>query len=569
MRKYISPHYLLSGLLGMLALVLSVSCDDTDVVRRVDPQIEVQADLFTGPAASRQVLPLHSTYPWFAEASASWIKLQRYRGQALLPDSIVTEIDENPNMEPREGWIEIRLMDQMSTRIVVKQNGRGSLITLQKKIIYFNVNGGETILDVITDKDWTTDVQQEDGFTFTKIDKNHLKVKVAPNTTGRELKKVVTLTDTEKTIKTELTVIQTNVEKMLSISLTEADKDRLVVKAGENIDMPVSLNVGYDCVASESWIKVLATPPFEGDIVQDIMIKIAIDPNTGDEERNGYIVVKNSGDVTDVSDTLFISQRACNQIVYVKAGASGDGTSWERAFGTVEEGLAACTDYGSMELWIAEGEYHLKSWTYLKKGVNTYGGFNGTENKLKDRDMTKKSTLVAAPANTWPSIYGNVLSAGVHCYVDGFVFTGSNVTQGEGSVAFWGGWILRNCMIRNNKSYRDAGGAFFNVTLINCLICNNTTADNGSAKATSSIVNAQEGTRLYNVTIVNNESSGSSSGLRINRGAVYNSVIWGNVHKIGTNHQGYLDVNKSTLFVREVLSIMVEIRQVQPKGVSS
>lgn len=56
--------------------------------------------------------------------------------------------------------------------------------------------------------------------------------------------------------------------------------------------MPVSLNVGYDCVASESWIKVLATPPFEGDIVQDIMIKIAIDPNTGDEERNGYIVVK-------------------------------------------------------------------------------------------------------------------------------------------------------------------------------------------------------------------------------------------------------------------------------------
>lgn len=52
MRKYISPHYLLSGLLGMLALVLSVSCDDTDVVRRVDPQIEVQADLFTGPAAS-------------------------------------------------------------------------------------------------------------------------------------------------------------------------------------------------------------------------------------------------------------------------------------------------------------------------------------------------------------------------------------------------------------------------------------------------------------------------------------------------------------------------------------
>ncbi|WP_294544120.1 BACON domain-containing carbohydrate-binding protein [uncultured Bacteroides sp.] len=553
MKKHINSHYLLGGLLGILALVLSVSCDDTDIVRRVEPQIEMQAELFTGPSASRQVLPLHSTYPWFAESSASWIKLQRYRGQSLKPDSIVAEIEENPDMDLREGWIEVRLMDQMSTRIAVKQNGRGSLITLTKKVIYFNVNGGETTLDVITDLDWTTDIQQEDGFTFTKIDKNHLKVKVTPNTTGGELKKVVTLADAEKTTKTELTVIQTNVEKMLSISLTEVDKDRVLVKAGGNIDIPVSLNVGYDCVASDDWIKILATPSFEGDIVQDIAIKISVDPNTENEERNGYVVVRNSGAVTDVSDTLFISQRACSQIVYVKAGSSGDGTSWERAFGTVEEGIAACADYGNMELWIAAGEYQLKNWTYLKKGVNMYGGFKGTENKLKDRDMTKKSTLIAAPFNAYPSIYGNKMSAGVHCYVDGFVFTGSNVTLGEGSVAFWSGWILRNCIITNNKAYRDAGGAFFNATLINCLICNNTTADNGSAKATSSIVNAQEGTRLYNVTIVNNESSGSSSGLRINGGAVYNSVIWGNVHKVGTNHQGYLDQNKTTLFVNNAI----------------
>ena len=35
------------------------------------------------------------------------------------PDSIVTLIAENPEMEPREGWIEVRLMDQMSTRIIV------------------------------------------------------------------------------------------------------------------------------------------------------------------------------------------------------------------------------------------------------------------------------------------------------------------------------------------------------------------------------------------------------------------------------------------------------------------
>lgn len=545
MKERINKNLLSGLLLGLMALVLSVSCDDTDIIRRVEPKIEVQADLLIGPSTSRQVLPLHSTYPWFAEASASWIKLQRYRGQSLKPDSIVVEMEENPEMEPREGWIEVRLMDQMSTRIVVKQNGRGSLITLSKKLIYFNVNGGETILDVITDLEWTTDIQQADGFTFTKVDKNHLKVKVSKNTTGEELKKVVTLTDADKTTKAELTVVQSNVEKMLSISLPEADKDIVIAKSGKNIDLPVSLNLGYDCVASDSWIKVLTTPPFEGDIVQDIMIKISVDSHTGDEERNGYVVVKNSGAKADVSDTLYISQRAFSQIVYVKAGASGgDGTSWERPFGTVEDGIAACTEYGDVELWVAEGEYQLKNYTYIKRGVNMYGGFKGTENKIKDRDLTKKSIIIAAPTNIWPSVYANSMKSGVCRYVDGFVFTGSKATQGEGALVAWDGWTFRNCVMTGNRTHRDAGGAYFNVKLINCLIYNNTTS------TTSSIVNAQ-GSELYNVTIVNNESSGSSGGLRIGgaNSAVYNTIVWGNVHKTGTNHQIYLDANMNAKFV--------------------
>ena len=84
-------------------------------------------------------------------------------------------LDDNPNMEAREGWIEVRLMDQLSQRIVVKQNGRGSLITLSKSLIYFNVNGGETTLDVFTNVEWDTDIQTVDGLTFIKVDKNHLK----------------------------------------------------------------------------------------------------------------------------------------------------------------------------------------------------------------------------------------------------------------------------------------------------------------------------------------------------------------------------------------------------------
>ena len=134
-KDYMNSRRFWCGLAGLLSLLCQISCDDSDIVRRMEPKIEIQEMLFTGPSASRQVVPLHSTYPWFAEASDSWIKLQRYRGQSLKPDSIVAEIEENPDMKSREGWIEIRLMDQMSTRIPVKQNGRGSLITLSKKLI--------------------------------------------------------------------------------------------------------------------------------------------------------------------------------------------------------------------------------------------------------------------------------------------------------------------------------------------------------------------------------------------------------------------------------------------------
>ncbi len=544
MRKYISPHYLLSGLLGVLALVLSVSCDDTDVVRRVDPQIEVQADLFTGPAASRQVLPLHSTYPWFAEASASWIKLQRYRGQALLPDSIVTEIEENPNMEPREGWIEIRLMDQMSTRIVVKQNGRGSLITLSKKLIYFNVNGGETTLDVYTDLDWDTDVKSSDGFTFTKVDKNHLKVKVDKNTTGTNREKTVILKDINGEESAKLEVIQINVEKMLSITLTPEAKDVLLLKGSNELEIPVSLNVTYECIVSDaSWIKIAETPLFSGDIVQDIVIKATIEPNKTGEERSGYIMVKDKAKDSEISDIFYISQMARSQRIYVKAGAAGDGTSWERPFGTIEQGMEACANNGDMELWVAEGNYKLKS-SLIWKAVNVYGGFKGTEMKLKERDLKRKSTIIGGNFITI-SAWGNKATQEWY-YLDGFILTGANgPAQGYmGTFEIYQLQAFRNCIIHGNIYGKNGGGYFEKTRLINCLFYNNTTT------LYSSVINANS-TELYNVTIVNNVGKGSGGGIRINgsNSVMYNTVVWGNVHTTGSNHQIYLDASNNVKFV--------------------
>lgn len=340
-----------------------------------------------------------------------------------------------------------------------------------------------------------------------------------------------------------LTIVQSNVEKMLSITLSNDEKNKIVGKGEAQLTIPVSLNVPYDCKVSHSWIHVGNLTEFSGDIVLDVTVPITLDANDGFEDRTGYIVIKNKGNVTEISDTLYVTQRLFSQIIYVKAGANGDGTSWERAFGTIEEGLSACAHYGDMQLWIAAGDYNLKNWTEFKK-INIYGGFEGTEKTVAQRTLKRKSTLHAAPSNTWPSVYMYKVEEGKRCVADGLEFVDSKGTQGEGSMVAYERWIVRNCVIRDNKCGRDAGGSFFQCDVINCVIRDNVT------NTTSSTMNVQQGARLFNLTVVNNQSAGSSAGIRIGKGGcqLTNVVIWGNVHTKGSLHSGYLDENGTAIF---------------------
>ena len=289
MEKYYKTiHTIAIGLFILIGLTCSISCDDT-LESRIEPKIDVQEEVTIEPEGSREVIKLKSSYPWFAEASDSWIQLTRYRGQMQLPDSIVAIVAENTQMEAREGWIEVRLMDQMSKRIAVIQNGRGTLITLPKDIVYFNVNGGEAELSVLTNLDWDTDIKSENGFTFEKIDKNKLKVTVSPNNTGSQREIAVTLKEKGGDKSAILTVIQTNEEKMLNITLTPESKDVLLPKGTNEIEIPVITNLEYDLeISGSSWISVTSAPQFSGgDIAEDIPIKISVSANTSGVERNG------------------------------------------------------------------------------------------------------------------------------------------------------------------------------------------------------------------------------------------------------------------------------------------
>lgn len=526
----------------MLLFLLSFfpSCNDNNLGKKLNPEIEIEEELTVGPSEGRYVIPLKSTYPWYADTPISWIKLIRKQGQYNKPDSIVFEVLENPDMEKRETDIEVRLMDQMSTKIHITQNGRGSLITFSRNNIIFAKGGGELTIDVSTQLEWEIATENIEGITATKVDDSHLKIVVGENTTGSELTRELTVQSTDKTVEAKLIIVQYNVDNILAISLTDEDKDVLIEKTAKEFEIPVSLNIAYQYAVSDNWITVTEAPVFEGDVVQNINIKVSVSANSEFEERYGYVCLKNSDE--SVTDTFHISQMASSQRIYVKAGnVGGDGTSWETAYGTFEEGTAAATHYGDQEIWVAKGEYQLSNWLEIKK-IKYYGGFDGTENKLKDRNMKNKSTLIAAPTNTWPSVYGYAATS--DCLIDGFIFTGSKGTQGEGALVMYAGWIFRNNIVTGNNSTRDAGGTYSSCVVYNCLFYGNRTLNN------SSTVNAPAGTKIYNCTIVNNTSEGgaSSSGLRLgNKSEAYNCVIWNNRNSSGSNNNGYMDDSTTKL----------------------
>ena len=66
---------------GYWHLFCVTACDDSYEIRRVKPEIKVQESIICGPKTMRMVVPLTSSYPWFAEASDEWINMTRYEGR--------------------------------------------------------------------------------------------------------------------------------------------------------------------------------------------------------------------------------------------------------------------------------------------------------------------------------------------------------------------------------------------------------------------------------------------------------------------------------------------------------
>ena len=80
---------------------------------------------------------------------------------------------------------------------------------------------------------------------------------------------------------------------------------------------------------------------------------------------------------------------------YVKTGGSGDGSSWDNALGTIQDGVDAASAAGGGAVLVAAGTYTAASpgdenVVVMAQSVHLYGGYAGAAAKRNDRDWEKQ-----------------------------------------------------------------------------------------------------------------------------------------------------------------------------------
>ena len=273
------------------------------------------------------------------------------------------------------------------------------------------------------------------------------------------------------------------------------------------------------------------------------------------------------------------------------ANGQGSGTSWVNAFTHPQEALNVASS--GDQIWVAQGTYTptdrlqspdpRESSFRMVGNVNIYGGFEGLEENLSDRNPEQYITILSGDLNDDDSTSGDLSNNSYHVVrfedltgsgrtvIDGFVITQGNADNNQfgggiyinnvdtsfttcplidqcrilGNYADYGGGfyvsetaadLVNRCVLKQNNAQVAGGGAYTkgSTALQNCLVnANHSDGEGGAIKCMS---NGQ--VTIRSTTIVQNTANifaclGSSSAT-IN---FYNSILWGNRDVNGDNQQ--------------------------------
>lgn len=240
---------------------------------------------------------------------------------------------------------------------------------------------------------------------------------------------------------------------------------------------------------------------------------------------------------------FFCLQEAMAKVWYVNSPT----VSWQgKNSANVLNSLSELKQADGDEVWLAAGTFSLDETFTVSKKISIYGGFAGTESKIEDRKKVEGGKPWEFVNETILDGRGekrviNITSANV--FIDGLTVingkvsetsTDDNVASGAGIHVTTGikGGTIQNCIVKNNRSFKRAGGGISlrgNFTVANCLIKDNVSA-NGSGGGIA--LYSSSGSSLKNSEILNNQGT-DGGGVYVYSGTVENCIIEGNTGNNG------------------------------------
>ena len=249
---------------------------------------------------------------------------------------------------------------------------------------------------------------------------------------------------------------------------------------------------------------------------------------------------------------LSFATRAAD-VIYVTNDGTGDGSSWENAASFTNAAEAARVQDDKPDIWVKEGVY------IFTESINfddlfIYGGFNGNETALEQRNWAAHQTIFDGDNTCSPlrNTTGGARPGGndneIPCLLDGIIVQNGlnpNDANGGGMIINFGA-VIRNCIFRNNETQNGKNGGAIHCntndcTIENSLFINNTSSGNGGA------IQIGGGTSVIarSCTFTNNKATGNNglggafgTGNNGSNLTLINSIAYNNQDKDG-NFQSY------------------------------
>jgi len=215
----------------------------------------------------------------------------------------------------------------------------------------------------------------------------------------------------------------------------------------------------------------------------------------------------------------------------------GDGTSWENAYDDLQ--VALSNSESGTDIWVAQGIYYTSESSdrkvsfVMKEGVSLYGGFQGIETSLSERDIIAYETILSGNIgdkaddsdNSYHVVKNKENGLPPQTKLDGFTISDGNASDPEPYER--GGGVfnkaaspsIQNCLIVNNKA--QYGAAIYNLAgsspvIDKCIIINNEASEVGGG--ISNVLNCSP--EITDCVISGNRAIASLSG------ALYNFISW-------------------------------------------